>query len=119
VLVAEDNLVNQSVARRMLLKLNISPDIVPNGLDAVRLCSENPYDLILMDLQMPEMDGLDATRAIRALPGIHQPVILALSADVLRDEAASAKKAGMQGFLPKPIRLEDLRAAMEAHLFSI
>ena len=119
VIVAEDNMVNQSVARRMLDKLNITPDIVPNGLEALRLCSESPYDLVLMDLQMPEMDGWEATRSIRALPDIHQPVILALSADVLRDEAARAKEAGMQGFLAKPIRLDDLRAAIEAHLFSV
>jgi CheY-like chemotaxis protein len=65
------------------------------------------------------MDGWEATRSIRALPDIHQPVILALSADVLRDEAARAKEAGMQGFLAKPIRLDDLRAAIEAHLFSV
>ena len=67
VLVAEDKLVNQSVARRMLDKLNITPDIAPNGLDAVRRCSETPYDLILTDLQMPEMDWLNR-EAVRWFP---------------------------------------------------
>jgi len=115
VLVAEDNPVNQNVARLMLGKLGVKPDIARNGREALRMAVQTPYDLILMDLQMPEMDGWLATREIRAAGG-HQPVILALSADVLRDEAARASEAGMQGFLGKPVRLEDLRSAFEKYL---
>lgn len=113
VLVAEDNPVNQYVARTMLGKFKIRPDIAVNGEEAVRLAGENSYDLILMDLQMPGLDGWEATKAIRAGKTGVQPAIVALTADVLRDEPLRADEAGMQGFLGKPLRLQELREVLQ------
>jgi two-component system, sensor histidine kinase and response regulator len=116
VLVAEDNPVNQKVAKLMLAKLKIVPDMVQNGLEAVEMCHHTDYDLILMDIQMPEMDGWRATQAIRESGATHQPIILALSADVMREGASRATEMGMQGFLTKPIILEDLSETLRKFL---
>ncbi len=116
ILVAEDNRVNQMVARRMLQSAGTTPDIAANGLEAVAMCRAKPYDLVLMDLQMPEMDGFEATRAIRKLSLERQPIILALTASVMPEEQHSAIEAGMQGVLSKPIKVHELRNAVAALL---
>ncbi len=118
VLVAEDNPVNQKVAKLMLAKLRIQPDIVRNGVEAVEMCKQKDYDLILMDIQMPEMDGWRATQLIRESGSAHQPIILALSADVMREGASRATDMGMQGFLSKPIILGDLREILRTAMSS-
>lgn len=115
VLVAEDNPVNQRVASHMLNKLGYRCDIASNGLEAVEMLAQLPYDLVLMDCQMPELDGYSATRAIRErenAEGRHTPII-AMTANAMREDRARCLEAGMDGFIPKPIALEELDTAME------
>ena len=115
ILVAEDNPVNQRVASHMLNKLGYRCDIASNGQEAVAMLSQLPYDLVLMDCQMPEMDGYSATRAIRQREdpeGRHTPII-AMTANAMREDRARCLDAGMDGFIPKPIALEELETAME------
>ena len=115
VLVAEDNPVNQRVASHMLNKLGYRCDIASNGQEAVAMLAQLPYDLVLMDCQMPEMDGYSATRAIRQredAEGRHTPII-AMTANAMREDRARCLDAGMDGFIPKPIALEELETAME------
>ncbi|MGH8492755.1 MAG: response regulator [Moraxellaceae bacterium] len=119
VLLAEDNLVNQKVAARMLEKMGVRVDIANNGLEAVRMCLQSRYDLVLMDCQMPEMDGYAATREIRRLQALSAsprgvPVI-ALTANTLEGDKERCLDAGMNDFLGKPIRQQDLFAMMLRH----
>jgi CheY-like chemotaxis protein len=109
VLLAEDNPVNQQVAQLMLGKLGHRVDTVGNGLEAVEACRRVPYDAVFMDVQMPEMDGLEATRMIRAeLPADRPVPIVAMTAGVMSEDRAACMAAGMTAFLSKPIRLNDL-----------
>jgi len=109
VLLAEDNPVNQKVATFMLHKLGHRVDVVANGLEAVDAVRRVAYDVVLMDVQMPELDGIGATRAIRADLDTHrQPPIVAMTANVLPEDRAACTAAGMDGHLPKPVRLPDL-----------
>jgi len=104
ILLAEDNLVNQQVARGLLGRRGHMVDVVGDGAAAVDAVRAHTYDVVLMDVHMPRMDGIEATRAIRRLPGDKGRVrILALSASAMRSEADSAQAAGMDGALPKPI----------------
>jgi CheY-like chemotaxis protein len=109
VLVAEDNRTNQIVIRRMLMKLGIDCEIVPNGAEAFERARSSEFDLVLMDLQMPVMDGLEATRQIRAIIPQEQLPVYALTAGVLQEEERRSLEAGMNGFLSKPIQIDDLR----------
>ncbi|MFZ5441197.1 MAG: ATP-binding protein, partial [Myxococcota bacterium] len=109
VLIAEDNPTNQLIVTRCLEKLNIVAEVVENGRLAVDALGRREFDLVLMDLHMPEMDGREATRAIRALPGRRQPRIFALTADALDGAGASGRALGMDGYLTKPVKLEVLR----------
>ncbi len=113
VLLAEDNPVNQKVAQLMLAKLGYEADAVSNGLQAVQAVRRQTYDLLLMDVQMPVMDGLAATQLIRAeLPADRQPRIVAMTANVLVADQKAAADAGMDGYLSKPVRREQLAAAL-------
>jgi len=115
ILVAEDNHTNQAVIRAMLGKLDHEVDIVGNGLAAVEAVQDRTYDLVLMDVMMPELDGIGATKRIRALGGraSRMPVI-ALTADVSGDNHVSYRAAGIQSVLTKPITLRALAAALDA-----
>ncbi len=115
ILVAEDNPVNQRVASHMLNKLGYRCDIASNGQEAVAMLAQLPYDLVLMDCQMPEMDGYSATRAIRQREesGNRHTPIIAMTANAMREDRARCLDAGMDGFIPKPIALEELETAME------
>lgn len=115
ILVAEDNPVNQRVASHMLKKLGYRCDIASNGKEAVEMLAQLPYDLVLMDCQMPELDGYMATRSIREReePGGRHTPILAMTANAMREDRARCLDAGMDGFIPKPIALEELETAME------
>ncbi len=118
VLLAEDNPTNQFVLLKLLRDLGVKVDLAENGRDAVELLQRRPYDLVLMDVQMPEMDGLAATQAIRELPERGQTPIVALTANAFTDDRERCLKAGMDGFLPKPIDPRLLREALERWLGS-
>lgn len=110
VLVAEDHPVNQLLVRALLEKMGYFPDIVANGLEALSALQVKHYDLILMDIQMPEMDGLEATRAIlERWPETERPVIIALTAYTSDEERKTILASGMSDFLRKPVSKEDLQ----------
>ncbi len=119
ILLAEDNAVNQKVALRILQRIGLRADVAANGaeaLDAVRhhATLRRPYDVVLMDVQMPEMDGLEATRLIRADDALVQPHIIALTANAMEGDREACLAAGVDDYLPKPIKIEDLREALRA-----
>jgi PAS domain S-box-containing protein len=119
VLLAEDNVVNQKVAARMLEKMGMTVDVVGNGLEAVRMCLQFRYDLILMDCQMPDLDGFAATREIRRLQAQAASPrgvpIIALTANTMEGDRERCLAAGMNDFLGKPIRQQDLAAMLQKY----
>lgn len=114
VLVAEDNAINQVIARRMLEKLGAEVDIANNGLQAIEKAHQGDYDLILMDVQMPEPDGLEVTRRL-IRDGITTPII-ALTANATLDARQECLQAGMVDFLSKPFRLRNLANVVSPYL---
>ena len=113
ILLAEDNAVNQLVARRLLEKQGHSVTLVTDGRRAVEEFEKTAFDLILMDVQMPEMDGYEATAAIRAQEsGRSRTPILALTAHAMSGDRERCLKAGMDGFVSKPIQLPELMDAI-------
>jgi signal transduction histidine kinase/CheY-like chemotaxis protein len=115
VLVAEDNQTNQLVIKALLEKAGVRVDVVGNGLEAVSAVSERPYDLVLMDVMMPELDGVAATLQIRALPGEQSRVpIIGLTANVSEEDHAAFKAAGMDKVLTKPIRYQQLKELLSS-----
>ena len=115
VLVAEDNRVNQLVIARILETLGHRADVVGNGLEAVRSFESAPYDVVLMDCQMPEMDGYEATARIRSLEGASERriPIVALTASVLQEDRDRCRDVGMDAFLAKPVKQMDVAEAMD------
>lgn len=111
ILIAEDNVVNQTVARHQLGRLGYIPVIVNNGVQAVEAALNDDFDLILMDVQMPELDGFGATKKIRAA-GCSRPWIIALTAGVGSADRELAREAGMNDYLPKPLRPDALQATL-------
>ncbi|MCK6548400.1 ATP-binding protein [Myxococcota bacterium] len=111
VLLVEDNVVNRTVALKMLDKLGVRADVAKTGLEALAAVERERYDVVLMDVQMPELDGLEATRRIRAAP-IPQPRIVALTASATAEDQAECRAAGMEAFLPKPFRSADLERVL-------
>lgn len=116
VLVAEDNIVNQKILIRFLEKLGMHPTIAGNGRLAVELFELHQPSLVLMDMQMPEMDGLQATRIIRNLADRPQPHIIALTANARAEDKQRCLDAGMNDFLAKPLRLSTLQNALGSWL---
>ncbi|HEY5550507.1 MAG TPA: response regulator, partial [Opitutaceae bacterium] len=116
ILVAEDNPVNKKVALRLLERLGYHADSVVNGEEALRVTSEKKYELVFMDVQMPEMDGIEATRRIRAeVRKPFQPVIIALTANAIHGDADICREAGMDDYISKPVKPEDIHAAILRH----
>jgi len=107
ILIAEDNEINQHVIKHILSKMGYKPGIVKNGLEAIEALYQNDYGLILMDMQMPVMDGLEATRVIRK-EDIKQPVIIALTANAMTGDEQDCLQAGMDDYLSKPVKLDEL-----------
>jgi PAS domain S-box-containing protein len=109
VLVVEDNPTNQVVITTILGKLNVRTDVAGNGFEAIEAVRRAPYDIVFMDVHMPEMDGLEATKIIRALPGpVSRIPIIAFTANAFRDDVERCLTAGMNSHLSKPFRKEDL-----------
>ncbi len=114
ILVAEDNLINQKLAVKLLERLGYRPDIAGNGIEAVEALRRQTYNIVLMDVQMPEMDGLEATRRIRKeWPGDSGPRIVALTANAFKSDREQCLDAGMDAYLSKPIQIRELLAALE------
>ena len=113
ILLAEDNAVNQKVTVKMLSKLGYRPDVAENGIEVLQRMESNWYDVILMDILMPDMDGLEATRRIRRR-WPKGPRIIAMTASVLKGERDMCFAAGMDGFISKPAKIEELKAALQS-----
>ena len=115
ILVAEDNAVNQKLALRLLSRMGYQADVAANGLEAIDAVDRRPYDLVLMDVQMPELDGLEATRHIVAhVDTARRPWIVAMTANAMDGDREQCLAAGMQGYISKPIRVDELVDALLA-----
>jgi two-component system sensor histidine kinase/response regulator len=112
ILIAEDNQINQQVILHILNKMGYRPELVENGVEAVKASAGKHYDLILMDMQMPEMDGLEASRIIRKTQE-RQPVIIALTANTMQGDEEQCLEAGMNDYIGKPFKLEELVNKLE------
>jgi signal transduction histidine kinase/ActR/RegA family two-component response regulator len=113
ILLVEDNAINQKVALLILERMGYRADVAADGREAIAALAQRDYDLVLMDIEMPVMDGVEATRRIRSSPRDVQPRIVGLTANVAPEDRAAYLAAGMDDCLVKPIRVADLRAALE------
>ncbi|TCC95805.1 response regulator [Pedobacter hiemivivus] len=119
ILIAEDNQMNQHVILNILRKMGYSPDLAKNGQEAIEAVKQKEYEIILMDIQMPVMDGLEATQIIRKTLK-KQPIIIALTANVMTDDEETCINAGMNDYIRKPFKLEELMNRLEKwHLIGI
>ena len=112
ILVAEDNVINQKVILHILHKLGYKPVLVEDGAKAVEEAGQKRYDVILMDMQMPEVDGVQATRLIRESLE-WQPIIIALTANTMQGDQEECLNAGMNDYISKPVKLEELTNKLE------
>jgi CheY-like chemotaxis protein len=114
ILLAEDNAVNQKLALRFLAQMGYRADVAANGVEAIQAVERQPYDVILMDVQMPEMDGLEATRQICARwPREQRPQIIAMTANAMQGDREMCLEAGMDDYVSKPIRVDELIEALK------
>jgi CheY-like chemotaxis protein len=109
ILLAEDNIQSQKVTLQMLKKLGFSADLAANGLEVLQALKRQRYDIILMDVRMPEMNGLEATRIIRQRWPDNKPLIIAITAYGLEGDREKCLDAGMNDYLSKPIKLKELQ----------
>ncbi len=113
ILLAEDNVVNQKVATHLLDRIGYRADIAANGLEVLEACKRQSYDVVLMDVQMPEMDGLEATRRIcQEWPANKKPRIIAMTANAMQGDREKCMEAGMDDYITKPVRREELAIAL-------
>jgi PAS domain S-box-containing protein len=115
ILIAEDNPVNQRVGQHMLNQMGYRADVVANGLEAIEALRNRTYDVILMDVQMPELDGLEATRRIRKEIAGDGPRIIAMTANAMPEDRDKCLAAGMDDYIAKPINFVQLQAVLERH----
>ena len=109
ILVAEDNVVNQKLALRILQQMGYRADLASNGIEAVESVERQPYDVVLMDVQMPEMDGLEASRRITTKwSPAERPRIVAMTANAMQGDRELCMAAGMDDYITKPIRVDQL-----------
>jgi len=116
ILLVEDNIINQKVALGILKKLGLRADAAANGLEALHALQTQPYDLVLMDIQMPEMDGLEATQHIRDSQTKvldHEIPIIAMTANALPEDRERCHQAGMNDFIAKPVQAQVLSQVLE------
>jgi CheY-like chemotaxis protein len=114
ILLAEDNVVNQKLALRLLSQMGYRADLASNGIEAIESIERQTYDLVLMDVQMPEMDGLEATRRITAKwQANERPRIVAMTANAMRGDREACLAAGMDDYVTKPIRVDELVRAVQ------
>ena len=118
ILIAEDHPVNQMLAEMLLNKLGYTPSLAENGVEVLNMIKSQHYDVILMDVQMPEMDGLEATRIIRKQEG-PQPVIIAMTANAMKEDKEMCLLSGMDHYISKPIQPEFLKNALMKASFQI
>lgn len=114
ILLAEDNAVNQKVTQKMLNKLGFRADVAANGVEVLQALERQPYDVVLMDVQMPEMDGLEATKAIRQICS-EGPKIVAMTASALKGDREMCLDAGMDDYICKPVRIQDLARVLRRY----
>jgi CheY-like chemotaxis protein len=118
ILLAEDNLINQKVATRVLSHLGYDIDVVINGKEVIEAIANKSYDLILMDVQMPEMDGLTATQQIRQQEKANQSIpiaIVAMTANATEEDRELCETAGMDDYLTKPIQIDKLKTILQSY----
>jgi CheY-like chemotaxis protein len=114
ILLAEDNVVNQKLALRLLQQMGYRADLASNGIEAVEAVARQAYDVVLMDVQMPEMDGLEASRQITARwPAGERPRIIAMTANAMQGDREMCLAAGMDDYVTKPIRPQQLTEALQ------
>jgi CheY-like chemotaxis protein len=112
ILLAEDNAVNQKLALHLLKQMSYNADVVVNGREVLEALARETYDVVLMDVQMPEMDGLEATQMIRKSQKFLQPCIIGLTANAMQGDRALCLAAGMDDYITKPIRVNELVEAL-------
>jgi len=112
ILIAEDNVVNQKLAAHILTKMGYAPDLAINGHEAINALIGKKYNMIFMDVQMPDMDGLEATRFIRENME-HQPIIIAMTANAMPEDREECLKAGMEDYLSKPMKIAEIMEILE------
>lgn len=106
ILYIEDSFENRMLVKRVLMAEGIEVEEAENAEQGIRLAEANPPDLILMDISMPSMDGLDATRRLRAMPHLNQIPIVAVTANVMKGDREETLQAGCDGYIPKPIDID-------------
>ena len=112
-LLAEDNMVNQKVAMLLLERLGYRADVAASGVEVIEALDRQPYDVILMDVHMPDMDGIEATRQIKVeLPANRQPYVIAMTAAAMQEDRDRCEAVGMHDFISKPVNVEELVAAL-------
>ena len=115
ILLAEDNVTSQKVVLQMLKRMGYKADVVANGIEALQALERQPYDLVLMDLRMPEMNGLQATRIIRQRWPDNGPKIVAVTAYALQGDQEKCIEAGMDGYISKPIKMNELAEVLRKY----
>ena len=118
-MLVEDEPVNREIARELLEEIGLAVDVAEDGSVAVQLAVDNQYDAILMDMQMPKIDGLEATRRIRAMPAYIDVPIIAMTANAYAEDRSACFEAGMNDFVAKPIRPDRIFEALARGLASV